>query len=249
VVRDCDEPGEPRVGINLKPPGSCTHAPACRQRAHRPHALLGRHARAMPRGAGGLLAVAATARAMQLSPGAAVGRPVGRDLAQPEPAAIATGRSGPAMARGVHLAAASACGDDGGGGAQGACGRDAVACSHAAQGGLWVRPGKGVEAVERWRGAWAGRDVWWPEVARASGHTTWSMRHSHSRPTSSSVEKSGADIRGLPPHIGSAMGLAYPIVQAAELSAGYRDTAPQRHPPRTSVKYSRRLLFWFYQAC
>ena len=74
----------------------------------------------MQRGAVGLLAVATTARAMQLSPGAAVGMPVGREMAQPEPAALATGRSGTAMARGVHLAAASACGDDGGGGAQGA---------------------------------------------------------------------------------------------------------------------------------
>src|SRR5690242_16437378 len=51
---------------------------------------------------------------VELSPGTAVGMPVGRDMAQPAPAAIATGGSGAAMARGIHLAAASACGDDGG---------------------------------------------------------------------------------------------------------------------------------------
>src|SRR4029453_10762713 len=89
-------------------------AQALRQCAHCPHQLLGRHALSMQRGAMGLLEVAATARAMQLSPGAAVGMPVGTYIAQPEPAAIATGGSGTEIARGVPLAAAAACGDDGG---------------------------------------------------------------------------------------------------------------------------------------
>jgi len=60
----------------------------------------------------GLLEVAATAGAMQLSPGATAGMTVGTNIAQPEPAAIATGGIGTEMARGVHLAAASARGDD-----------------------------------------------------------------------------------------------------------------------------------------
>src|SRR5712691_2936021 len=62
----------------------------------------------------GLLEVAAPAGAMQLAPGSTVGVTVGTYIAQPEPAAITTGGSGTEMARGVHLAAASACGDDGG---------------------------------------------------------------------------------------------------------------------------------------
>src|SRR5438094_10325094 len=62
----------------------------------------------------GLLEVAATAGAMQLSPGATAGMTVGTNIAQPEPAAIATGGIGTEMARGVHLAAASARGDEAG---------------------------------------------------------------------------------------------------------------------------------------
>src|SRR2546429_5343978 len=61
----------------------------------------------------GTVEVAATAGAMQLSPGATAGMTVGTNIAQPEPAAIATGGIGTEMARGVHLAAASARGDDG----------------------------------------------------------------------------------------------------------------------------------------
>src|SRR3989442_16030578 len=69
----------------------------------------------MHRRARRLKKIPVTCAAVELSPGTAVGMPVGRDIAQPEPAAIATGGSGTEMARGVHLAAASACGDDGGG--------------------------------------------------------------------------------------------------------------------------------------
>src|SRR5439155_21632992 len=43
-----------------------------------------------------------------------VRKSVGIHIAQPEQAAIATVGIGTEMARGVHLAAASACGDDGG---------------------------------------------------------------------------------------------------------------------------------------
>ena len=46
-----DQPGENRVGIDLKHAGHGTDAQAFRQRAHRPHELLGRHALAMQRGA------------------------------------------------------------------------------------------------------------------------------------------------------------------------------------------------------
>src|SRR2546430_3860613 len=68
----------------------------------------------MHRRARRLKKIPVTCAAVERSQGTAVGMPVGRDIAQPEPAAIATGGSGTEMARGVHLAAASACGDDGG---------------------------------------------------------------------------------------------------------------------------------------
>jgi hypothetical protein len=114
VLGPLDQPRQDGIGVDLKHPGPGTHAPAFRQCAHRPHALRGRHALAMQRGARGFLEVAAPAHAMPLSPGTAVGMTVGTDMAQPAPAARAPGGSGTAMARGVHLAVASACGDDGG---------------------------------------------------------------------------------------------------------------------------------------
>src|SRR5438093_8578781 len=112
VVRDCDEPGEHRVGINLEDAGDRTNPQAFRQRAHRPHELFRRHARAMQWRAVGLLEITATAGAMQLSPRATARMPVGPNITQPEPAAIATVGIGTEMARGMHLAAAAARGDD-----------------------------------------------------------------------------------------------------------------------------------------
>src|SRR6266436_2817668 len=53
----------------------------------------------------GLLEVAATAGAMPLAPGAAVGVSVGTDIAQPAPAPIGTVRVRAAVHRGVDLAA------------------------------------------------------------------------------------------------------------------------------------------------
>src|SRR5207245_7444034 len=92
-------PLQHRVGVDLKHPGHGTDAQALRQRAHRPHQLVGRHTRAMQRGAVGLLEIAATAGAMQLAPRATAGMTVGINIAQPEPAAIATVGSGTEMAR------------------------------------------------------------------------------------------------------------------------------------------------------
>src|SRR5207244_2418246 len=60
----------------------------------------------------GLLEITATAGAMQLSPRATARMPVGPHITQPEPAAIATVGIGTEMARGMHLAAAAARGDD-----------------------------------------------------------------------------------------------------------------------------------------
>ena len=102
-----DQPGEDRVGIDLKHPGDGTDAQALRQRAHGPHQPLGCHALAMQRRAVGLLEIATTARAIQLAPGATAGMPVGRDIAQAEPTAIPTVGIGTEMLGGVDLAPAS----------------------------------------------------------------------------------------------------------------------------------------------
>src|SRR6266852_8154988 len=98
-----------------------------------------------------------------------------------------------------------------GGGQPGGWGTCSWACSQAAHGGLRVRPGNGFRSLERLGGALAGRGVVGPAVARSEGHTTWSMRHSHTRPTSSNWEKSGSGIMVLPPHTDGEMGLSYPI--------------------------------------
>src|SRR6266481_5640533 len=52
----------------------------------------------------GLLEIASTAAAMQLAPRATAGMPVGSDIAQPYPAAIATVGIGTEMVGGVDLA-------------------------------------------------------------------------------------------------------------------------------------------------
>jgi len=77
VVRHLHQPLQHGIGVDLEDAGHSADAQAFRQRAHRPHQLFGRHALAMQRCAMRLLEVAATARAMQLSPGAAVGVTVG----------------------------------------------------------------------------------------------------------------------------------------------------------------------------
>src|SRR5215510_1298659 len=63
----------------------------------------------MQRRAMRLKKIPVTGAAVELSPGTAVGMPVGRDITQPRPAAIATGGSGTEMLRGVDVTAATSC--------------------------------------------------------------------------------------------------------------------------------------------
>src|SRR5262249_60988699 len=79
-----------------------------------PHQVPGRRGLAVQRGAMGRLEVAATAGAMQLAPGAAVGVTVGTDIAEPHPAPIGTGGLRAELQRRVHLARAATRGDDAG---------------------------------------------------------------------------------------------------------------------------------------
>src|SRR6266852_1648041 len=109
-----DQPGQDSIGIDLKHAGHGTDAHALRQRAHRPHQLLGRHALAMQRGAVGFLEIATTAGAMQLAPGTAAGMTVGAEIAEPHPALIRTVRIRAEMLRGIDLARPSPRGHDAG---------------------------------------------------------------------------------------------------------------------------------------
>src|SRR5256712_9138514 len=112
MVRHLDQPCQHGVGIALEHPGDGADAQAFRQRAHRPHQLLGRDAFAMERRAVGLLEIALASRAVELQPGATTWMAVGTEIAQPRPAPIGTGGVRAELLRGVHLARASPAGDD-----------------------------------------------------------------------------------------------------------------------------------------
>src|SRR3989475_8144691 len=123
----------------------------------------------------GLLEVAATAGAMPLAPGATAGMTVGTNIAQPEPAAIATGGIGTEMARGVHLAAASARGDDGRWWGAGGL--------RARRGGVLTRVAMGRvgEARKGLRGT-GGLAGWWERLGEALGGlgvAAWARRSLH----------------------------------------------------------------------
>jgi hypothetical protein len=117
----------------------------------------------------GFLAIAITARAMQLAPGAAVGVTVGTDIAEPSPAPIGTVRMGTAMLRGLHLARPSPRGHDAGWRATGRLGCGRVSLLTGGTGGLagearkrlWV-----AGALARWR-----QRLGWPLIP--SGTLVW----------------------------------------------------------------------------
>src|SRR5467141_2776807 len=79
-----------------------------RQRAHRPHQLLGRHALAMQRGAVGFEEVATTGGAAQLAPGSTARMTIGAEVPTARPPRIGTLRGGAEVRRRVHLARAAA---------------------------------------------------------------------------------------------------------------------------------------------
>src|SRR5712691_6349353 len=103
MLRNVNQPGQDGIRVHLEHPGDSADAQALSQRAHRPHQPLGRHALAMQWRAMGLLEVAATAGAMQLSPWSTAGMPIGAEIAEPHPALIRTVRIRAEMPRGIHL--------------------------------------------------------------------------------------------------------------------------------------------------
>src|SRR5207245_5288480 len=76
-----------------------------------------------------------------------------------------------------------------GGGAEGACGRRAGACSQASQCGLVVRPAKGVGVRERLGSGGVGSRVVGPAAAGTLGHAHWSMTSSNNSASNTNYTK------------------------------------------------------------
>jgi hypothetical protein len=122
------------------------------------------------------------AKNWQLPPSAPSGMAVGAHIPQAHPAPIRPIRMRTDMLRGVPLACSATCGGNPGGGAAGVVtGGACRTCSHAAHGGMWVRPAKGFAARER--GGEMGVARMCPPVPHALGQTTGSMTQSHTRTT------------------------------------------------------------------
>src|SRR5262249_59559620 len=102
-----NQPWQPRVRVHLEDRGHSAEAQAFRQRAHRPPQPVRGDTFPMQRRAMRLKKIPVTGAAIELSPGTATGMTVGRDIAQPEPAPIATVGIGADMTRGVDVTAAA----------------------------------------------------------------------------------------------------------------------------------------------
>src|SRR6266446_430423 len=97
-----------------------------------------------------------------------------------------------------------------GGGAEGACGWAAGACSQASQGGLVVRPAKGLGSRLR-LGSRGGSSGGGHAAAGSLGHAQWSMTHSHTRAISTNWEKKRWETMAKPPRLGGEMRVFYPV--------------------------------------
>src|SRR5712692_85009 len=123
----------------------------------------------------GLLEVAATAGAMQLAPGTAVGVSVGTDIAEPYPAPIVAVGLGAEMERGVHLARPSPRGHDAGWRATGRLGSVLVGLLTGGTGGLAGEARKRLRvagALARWQDG-----LHWSPLCRSALARPGSMQH------------------------------------------------------------------------
>ena len=119
--------------------------------------------------------VAATDDAQQLTPASPIGMAVGADIPPSRPPPV------PAIRVWTDMVAVSTwrrrprVGTIRGGGAEGACGQESVACSQVSQWGLWVRPAKGVGSRVRFGLGDGGAGVVGHAV-QSLRHTQWSMQ-------------------------------------------------------------------------
>ncbi len=156
LLRGLHHPLQHRVRVHFEHPGDRADAQPFGQGAHGPHQQVGRDALAMKQRPVRFEHVAATAGAIQLAPGAAVGMTVGTDIAQPHPAPIGTVRMGAEVRRRVHLARAAARGHDAGWRATGRLGSMLVGLLTGGTGGLAGEARKGCRLAAAlapwWRG-------------------------------------------------------------------------------------------------
>lgn len=136
------------IGVYLEDPRGGADAQPLSQACQDPYDQLHGHLFAMQEGAMMLRKIAFARGAMELSPGTATGMAVGTEVAQPEPAAIATARMGAEMLGGIYRLCVGSIGS--GRTAEGAWGCG-VSCSHKAQWGFWVRPANSLGSLKRWR--------------------------------------------------------------------------------------------------
>src|SRR5216683_2987042 len=149
-----------RVRIDLEDPCGAANAQALSEAADHVHDEVTRDALAVEQGAMGLQKIAIAAGAVHLPPGPTAGMAIGPDVAQAEPAAIATVGSRTALLGGVDLAPASSRRDQQRwrGAGRLTARRDALFTGVA--GGLTGRAAKGLggaRALAGWRD-WLG---WW----------------------------------------------------------------------------------------
>src|SRR5262245_66423537 len=107
MLGDLDQPGEDRVGIDRKHAGDRANAKVFRQRPDGPYQLVRGDTFPMQWCAMRLKKIPVTGAARELAPGTATRMTVGRDMAQPAPAPIATIGIGTEMMRGVDVTAAT----------------------------------------------------------------------------------------------------------------------------------------------
>src|SRR5712664_2094926 len=86
------------------------------------------------------------------------------------------------------------------GGAAGAAGRGAVACSQVSQCGFLVRPSKGLGSRWRFGTGGVGSGAVGHTAVGSLGHAHWSMRHSHTRATSCALSQFFAGFAVIPFH-------------------------------------------------
>jgi hypothetical protein len=91
LVCRLDQPLQHRVRVDLKYPGHGSNAQAFSQSGHDAHEQLSRHAHAMHRRTLGLQEIRVARGALQLAPRPPIGMAIGPDIAQADPAIIATG--------------------------------------------------------------------------------------------------------------------------------------------------------------
>ncbi|HEY5868779.1 MAG TPA: hypothetical protein VI542_25000 [Candidatus Tectomicrobia bacterium] len=179
------EPLQHRVGVHLEHPRRAPDTQAFGQARDDMHDAVDSDALAVKDRAEGLEKIATTHDTQQLPPGTTTGMAIGAEIAPAHPVLVPTVRIRAEMGGGIDLASSPPRGHD----AWWSCGglrAGAVACSQVSQSGFVVRPAKGLGSRLRFGSRGGGSAGGGHTAAGSLGHIQWSMRHSHTRATSTS---------------------------------------------------------------